>query len=181
LFFLFLLIQFFSLDTGTRLQRAVFKRLPFTHCALSLLPFEDPVCTPDGIIFDLTHIVPYLKKHGVNPVTGKKLSSKELIPLKFSKDEKGNFRCPVTFKTFTPTSHIVAIRQTGNVYALEAVQELNLKTGHLKDLLTDERFQRKDIITLQETERRINEREEGVFPVILLAASSLKLTNVICD
>lgn len=137
-------------DTGTRLQRAVFKRLPFTHCALSLLPFEDPVCTPDGIIFDLTHIVPYLKKHGVNPVTGKKLSSKELIPLKFSKDEKGNFRCPVTFKTFTPTSHIVAIRQTGNVYALEAVQELNLKTGHLKDLLTDERFQRKDIITLQD-------------------------------
>lgn len=56
LFFLFLLIQFFSLDTGTRLQRAVFKRLPFTHCALSLLPFEDPVCTPDGIIFDLTYV-----------------------------------------------------------------------------------------------------------------------------
>uniref|UniRef100_A0A0M3IBM5 U-box domain-containing protein n=1 Tax=Ascaris lumbricoides TaxID=6252 RepID=A0A0M3IBM5_ASCLU len=43
-------------DTGTRLQRAVFKRLPFTHCALSLLPFEDPVCTPDGIIFDLTYV-----------------------------------------------------------------------------------------------------------------------------
>ncbi|VDM28813.1 unnamed protein product [Toxocara canis] len=91
-----------------------------------------------------------MKKHGVNPVTGKKLSIKELIPLKFNKDDQGNFRCPVTFKTFTPNSHIVTIRQTGNVYALEAVQELNLKAGHLKDLLTDEPFQRKDIITLQD-------------------------------
>lgn len=137
-------------DSSTRMQRAIFKRLPFTHCALSLLPFEDPVCSADGIIFDLTHIVPYLKKHGVNPVTGKKMSTKDLIHLNFSKDSEGNFRCPVTFRTFTPTSHIVAIRQTGNVYALEAVQELNLKTSHLKDLLTDEPFQRKDIITLQD-------------------------------
>nr|CAD2175937.1 unnamed protein product [Meloidogyne enterolobii] len=40
-------------DTATKIQRAQFKRLPFTHCALSFLPFEDPVCTPDGIIYDL--------------------------------------------------------------------------------------------------------------------------------
>uniref|UniRef100_A0A1I7XDY3 Uncharacterized protein n=1 Tax=Heterorhabditis bacteriophora TaxID=37862 RepID=A0A1I7XDY3_HETBA len=42
-------------DTGTRMQRAQFKRLPITHCALSLLPFEDPVCTTSGEIFDLTY------------------------------------------------------------------------------------------------------------------------------
>lgn len=61
----------------------------------------------------------------------------------------GNFRCPVTFRVFTPTSHIVTICQTGNVYSLEAIEELNLKPGHLRDLLTDEPFQRKDIVTLQ--------------------------------
>ncbi|VDN03774.1 unnamed protein product, partial [Thelazia callipaeda] len=137
-------------DINKRIQRAIFKRLPFTHCALSLLPFEDPVCSSDGIIFDLTTIVPYIKKYGVNPVTGHKLAAKELIHLKFDKDREGNFQCPVMFRVFTPTSHIVAIRQTGNVYSLEAIEELNLKPGHLKDLLTDEPFQRKDIIVLQD-------------------------------
>ena len=28
-------------------------KLPFFCCSLSLLPFENPVCTPDGIIFDI--------------------------------------------------------------------------------------------------------------------------------
>lgn len=32
---------------------------------------------------------------------------------------------------------------------MEAVEELNLKRNHLKDLLNDTPFQRKDIITLQ--------------------------------
>ncbi|VDN51741.1 unnamed protein product [Dracunculus medinensis] len=137
-------------DIAKRLQKATFKRLPFTHCSLSFLPFEDPVCSQDGIIFDLSYIIPYVKKFGVNPVSGKKMSTSELVHLKFDKDDEGNFRCPVTFRVFTPTSHIVAIRQTGNVYALEAVQELNIKRGFLKDLLTDEPFQKKDIISLQD-------------------------------
>uniref|UniRef100_A0A915EGQ8 RING-type E3 ubiquitin transferase n=1 Tax=Ditylenchus dipsaci TaxID=166011 RepID=A0A915EGQ8_9BILA len=145
-------------DTSTRIQRATFKRLPFTHCALSFLPFETQRAVdfercgvhPEGIIFDLTHITPYLKKHGKNPVNGKKLSAKDLVMLNFAKDSEGNFRCPVTYRTFTATSVIVAIRTTGNVYSMEAVDELNLKRNHLKDLLTDCPFQKKDIITLQD-------------------------------
>ncbi|ETN71538.1 peptidyl-prolyl cis-trans isomerase, cyclophilin-type [Necator americanus] len=137
-------------DTGTRLQRAQFKRLPLTHCALSLLPFEDPVSTRSGEIFDLTHIIPYLKKNGVNPCTGKKMSSKDLIHLKFDKDGEGRFRCPVTFRQFTDHTYVVAIATTGNVFSYEAVQELNLKANHLKDLLTDTPFQRSDIIVLQD-------------------------------
>jgi len=35
---------------------ASFKRLPFNFCAVSLQPFEHPVCTVDGTIFDLTNI-----------------------------------------------------------------------------------------------------------------------------
>ncbi|KAJ1367466.1 Peptidyl-prolyl cis-trans isomerase 4 [Parelaphostrongylus tenuis] len=137
-------------DTGTRIQRAQFKRLPLTHCALSLIPFDDPVCARTGEIFDLTQIIPYLKKNGVNPCTGKKMSSKDLIHLKFDKDEQGKFRCPVTFRSFTDHTHVVAIATTGNVFSYEAVQELNLKANHLKDLLTDKPFQRSDIIVLQD-------------------------------
>lgn len=39
--------------------------------SLSLQPFEHPVCTPEGAVFDLLNIVPYLKKYGHNPVSGK--------------------------------------------------------------------------------------------------------------
>ncbi|KAL3097371.1 hypothetical protein niasHS_003819 [Heterodera schachtii] len=137
-------------DTASRIQRAQFKRLPFSHCSLSFLPFEDPVCSPEGVIFDLSQITPYIKKHGINPVTGKKMSSKDLTVLNFAKDKDDNFRCPVTYRMFTQTSIIVAIRTTGNVYSMEAVEELNLKRNHLKDLLTDTPFQKKDIITLQD-------------------------------
>ncbi|CAB3404164.1 unnamed protein product [Caenorhabditis bovis] len=137
-------------DTGTRLQRAQFKRLPITHCSLSLLPFEEPVCARSGEIFDLAHIVPYVKKHGINPCTGKPLAVKDLIHLKFDKDDEGNFRCPVTFRPFTEYSHVVTIAPTGNVYSFDAVNELNLKRNHLKDLLDDTPFLRSDIIDLQD-------------------------------
>ncbi|CAJ0960267.1 unnamed protein product, partial [Mesorhabditis belari] len=137
-------------DTGTKKQRADFKRLPINHCSLSFLPFEDPVCGPDGAIFDIANIVPYIKKLGISPVTGKKLAIKDLVHLKFDKDTEGNFRCPVTFRTFALNTHIVAIRPTGNVYSYDAIQELNLKPNHLKDLLTDEPFLRADIITIQD-------------------------------
>jgi len=62
-----------------------FKRLPFDCCALSLSPFETPVATSDGLVFDLLNIVPYIKKHGVNPVTGQSMAIKDLIKLHYHK------------------------------------------------------------------------------------------------
>jgi peptidyl-prolyl cis-trans isomerase-like protein 2 len=59
-------------------------------------------------------------------------------------------RCPITFKEFTSHSKIVCIKTTGNVYSYEAVEELNIKPKHWKDLLTDEPFTKKDIITIQD-------------------------------
>lgn len=73
-----------------------------------------------------------------------------LIQLNFAKNAEGEFHCPVLFKSFTKTSHIVAIATTGNVFSMEAVEQLNLKTKNWKDLITDEPFERKDIITLQD-------------------------------
>ncbi|XP_006894666.1 PREDICTED: peptidyl-prolyl cis-trans isomerase-like 2-like [Elephantulus edwardii] len=117
---------------------------------LSLQPFIYPVCTPEGVVFDLLSILPWLKKYGTNPSNGEKLDRKSLIELKFAKNNEGEYHCPVLFTVFTNNSHIVAIRTTGNVYAFEAVEQLNIKAKNFRDLLTDEPFSRQDIITLQD-------------------------------
>uniref|UniRef100_A0A8C6DH95 RING-type E3 ubiquitin transferase n=1 Tax=Moschus moschiferus TaxID=68415 RepID=A0A8C6DH95_MOSMO len=127
-----------------------FRRLPFDHCSLSLQPFAYPVCTPEGVVFDLLNIVPWLKKYGTNPSNGEKLDGRSLIKLNFAKNSEGKYHCPVLFTVFTNNSHIVAIRTTGNVYAHEAVEQLNIKAKNFRDLLTDEPFCRQDIITLQD-------------------------------
>lgn len=52
-----------------------------------------------GTIFELTNIVPWLKKYGnQNPVDGSKLELKDLVRLNFDKDESGEWRDPVSFK-----------------------------------------------------------------------------------
>lgn len=135
-----------------------FKRLPFDSCALSLTPFETPMATRDGIVFDLVNIVPYVKKHGVNPVTGEPLRLKDMIKLHYhksvqkdkvevrrglgrrantlfspfipvSRNADGKYHDPVTFKIFTEHSHIVAIATSGNVYNYETIQDFNIKVG----------------------------------------------------
>lgn len=44
---------------------------------------------------------------------------KKLTKLNFSKNAEGEFHCPVMFKTFSNSSHIVAINTTGNVFSHE--------------------------------------------------------------
>lgn len=56
---------------------------------------------------------------------------------------------PVTFKVFGDNTHIVALRNTGNVFAHDTVERLNIKAKMWRDLVSDEEFSRKDIITLQ--------------------------------
>uniref|UniRef100_H9G508 Peptidylprolyl isomerase like 2 n=1 Tax=Anolis carolinensis TaxID=28377 RepID=H9G508_ANOCA len=102
-------------------------------------------CTPEGIIFDLLNIVPWIKKYGTNPITGE-VGVLAMIVYPFS----SKYHCPVLFTVFTNNSHIVTIKTTGNVFAYEAVEQLNIKTKTFKDLLTDEPFTRQDIITLQD-------------------------------
>jgi len=127
-----------------------FRRLPFDHCALSLQPFENPYCDEDGNIFDLVHIVPYLKKFKVNPVTGKPLAASQLTKLNIHKNSKEGPHCPVMFKVFNNSTHIAAVKVTGNVFSYEAIEELNIKPKNFKDLLTDEPFPRNELIILQD-------------------------------
>jgi len=131
---------------------ASFKRLPHTFCALSLQPFTSPVCTAEGLIFDHENILRWLINHDTNPVNGHPLKQSDLIKLQFAKNESAEYVDPVTFKIFTDNSHIVAIRHedSANVFAYDTVERLNIKATMWRDLVSDEDFTRKDIITLQD-------------------------------
>ncbi|XP_047345957.1 RING-type E3 ubiquitin-protein ligase PPIL2 [Vespa velutina] len=131
-------------------EDTTFRRLPYDHCCLSLKPFEHPYCDVLGHIFELEPLLEYVKRFKHNPVTGKSLDPKTLIKLNFYKNAQGQYHCPVLFKPFTKHSHIVAIKTTGNVMSWEAVEQLNIKTRNWKDLVNDEPFTRKDIITIQD-------------------------------
>ncbi|PJF18782.1 hypothetical protein PSACC_01396 [Paramicrosporidium saccamoebae] len=122
-----------------------FKGLPFDYCALTLAPFTVPVCAPDGVVFDLSHIVPYLERHGTHPTTGVSLGCSDLTRLHYSKNAAGETHCPVTLKAFTDYSHIVANRRTGRVYSAEGLKQLDGR-----DYFTDEKFSKSDVIVLQD-------------------------------
>ncbi|CAN0073174.1 unnamed protein product [Discosporangium mesarthrocarpum] len=113
--------------------------LAFDCCALSLAPFETPVCTKEGVVFDILNIMPYLKKHKKNPVDGEPLVPKDLLRLNYAKNHDGKWHCPV----FNNNSRIVAIRTSRNVFSAEAVEELNCKAKNWSDLLTGEPFTKK--------------------------------------
>jgi len=154
----------FSANTGSRSKAAAatYKRLPFNFCAASLQPFKNPVCTADGTIFDIEVISSWLQKHKTNPVDGEPLAAKDLIKLNFARnsdeseqaggDVNGDFIDPVTFKVLTDNTHVVAIRHGAyaNVFAWETVERMNVKAKMWRDLVDDEEFSRKDIITLQD-------------------------------
>ncbi|KAL3432464.1 hypothetical protein BDV09DRAFT_205939 [Aspergillus tetrazonus] len=147
---------------------ASFKRLPFRFCSLSLQPFEHPVCTQSGTIFDLTSILPWIKKHGTNPVDGTPLKGSDLIKLTIAKNDAGEYIDPVTYKVLTDNTHVVALRNTGNVFAWDTIERLNIKGKMWRDLVSDEEFTRKDIITLQDPQNiesrdlsRFNHIKEG--------------------
>ena len=127
-----------------------FRRLPFNCCAISFVPFDDPVCAADGTVMDIMHAVPYVQKHGKHPVTGEPLALKDLTKLTFHKNADGEYECPVLNKTFTDSTHIVAVRTTGHVYCNQAIEELCAKPKNWRDLLTDEKFSRKDLVTIQD-------------------------------
>jgi len=130
---------------------STFKRLPFNYCAVSLQPFTDPVCTSSGTIFDLTHILTWLSTHpDTNPIDGGPLKRADLITLHMAKNEDGEYVDPVTYKVFTDNTHIVALRGSGNVFAWDTVERLNIKAKNWRDLVSDDEFSRKDIITLQD-------------------------------
>ena len=76
-------------------------------------------CTADGTVYDVVNIVTYVQKFKRHPVNGEPLSLKDIITLQYHKNADGEYHCPVLNKVFTESTHIVAIRNTGNVYCYE--------------------------------------------------------------
>lgn len=118
------------------------------------------------------NIVPWLKKHGTNPVTGEKMAYSELIKLSMHKNEDDEYCDPVTFKPFTDSTHIVAIATSGNVYAWDTIHRLNIKAKNWNDLLTDEEFTRKDLITIQDP-KNLDARDMSKFKYLQDGTSTL--------
>ncbi|KAL7955407.1 cyclophilin-like protein [Trichoderma compactum] len=155
-----------SVGAGARsAQNIPFRKLPFNFCAASLQPFKNPVCTPDGTVFDVEVISAWLEKHpNQNPVNAEPLQKKDLVRLNFARnaeadslgagqgDGKGDLIDPVTYKVFTDNTHIVAIRHGNyaNVFAWDTVERMNIKAKSWLDLVDDQPFTRADIITLQD-------------------------------
>jgi peptidyl-prolyl cis-trans isomerase-like 2 len=110
----------------------------------------------EGNIYELEAIANFLKAFKKNPITGKPMDAKSLIKLNFAKntnddsEEINRYQCPALFRPFTKNSHVVAIATTGNVFCFEAIEQLNIKTKNWKDLISDQPFARKDIITIQD-------------------------------
>ncbi|PWO00911.1 hypothetical protein FA09DRAFT_327626 [Tilletiopsis washingtonensis] len=127
------------------------RALPFDCCALSLGHWTNPVCVRgEGTIFELTRIIPYLQQYGTNPATGAPLEMKDLVRLKFHKNEEGKWHDPVSFKLFNEHTHIVALEPSGNVFTHDTVQQLNVKAKFMRDLVDDTPFKKSDILTLQD-------------------------------
>jgi len=131
-------------------KQSPYAKLPLHCCALSLQPFESPVATPGGEIFDAKNIIAYIKRFGKNPVIGCKLEAKELTPVHFHKNDEGKFHCPVTFKVFTHYSNVALNIVSGHVYSWDAVDQLNRKTKNWSDLMTSQKFKWEDIIRIQD-------------------------------
>lgn len=136
--------------TNAEEESLKFKRLPFDHCCLSMVPFEHPYCDQEGNIYELQAILDFLQHFKINPVSGKPMEAKSLIKLRFAKNHEDDYHCPTLFKPFTKNSHIVCVATSGNVFSYEAIEQLNLKTKNFKDLVDDTPFTRKDLITIQE-------------------------------
>ena len=133
------------------IEQESFHPVSFDCCAISFQPWNMPVCSSDcGIAFELTNLVPYLRKYGTHPVTGKSFELDNIVRLNFHKNDQGRFHDPVSFKEFGRHSHLVAVRQSGNVFLWDTVQRLNVKAKYMKDLVTDEAFGKTDIITVQD-------------------------------
>jgi hypothetical protein len=98
------------MDPQAKKSMSSFQRLPYNayvwsiqatndahatcRCALSLKTVETPVCTVDGTLYELLAIIPWLREHGTNPVTGRPLAAGDLIKVNFFYNSDGQFPPP---------------------------------------------------------------------------------------
>lgn len=125
--------------------------LPFWTCSISQQPIDKDcgVCDNQGHVFDIKNIMPYILRKKINPVTNEPLSNaNELTKLKLVTNDSESYIDPVTFRVFQPLSEVAVIKSSGNVYLMSTIKEMNLKSGHLVDLVSEKPFVKSDILRL---------------------------------
>ena len=80
-------------------------RLPFNHCALTFKPINPvngdvAVMAPDGAVFNLEALVPYIRKYHAHPITGAPLELSDVTKISFSTNPQGEICCPVLGKVY---------------------------------------------------------------------------------
>ncbi|ANB12311.1 peptidylprolyl isomerase CPR2 [Sugiyamaella lignohabitans] len=140
--------------SGSGLTTAVARTvsaLPFWTCSISQQPIQKDAGMADihGNVYDVRNILPYIRKNGVNPVTGEKMTNKDLIKLRIEVNNEGKYIDPMSFKEFQTLSKVVLIKPSGRVYFEDTVKEHNIQAKYMKDLVSDEDFTKADIIRLQ--------------------------------
>lgn len=63
------------------------------------------------------------------------MTVKEIIPLKFTRDHRGQIICPVSMKELNEKVKVAAIKTTQNVFAFEVLVNLNRKPNFWRDLV----------------------------------------------
>ena len=146
--------------------------LPFSHCALTLVPYETPVCNSLGIIFDQNALMKFIFRHKMDPVTGTAVTNYtkdgNYIRLHMDQNEEGKWQCPILTKPFNDRTKVVAIIQRlskseekgstdcdaskslkeANVYSYEAYYELNVKPKNYEDLISGQTFHPKNDVII---------------------------------
>ena len=79
---------------------------------------------------------------------------------------------PVTYKVFTDNTHMVALKNSGNVFAYDTIEKLNVRAKMWRDLVSDVAFTRKDIITLQDPQN-VESRNLSSFKYLKEGVSTL--------
>lgn len=133
-------------------------KLPYYHCRISLTnTLKEPSVSCDalGNIFSTQILLAFVKKYGKNPLTGEEMKLSEIIPIHFFVENE-QILCPITRKSLmTDKVKVGLIRTTGNVYAYDTIDEMNIKSKYYQDLLTGSSFNpKKDIILLQDPEKK---------------------------
>jgi peptidyl-prolyl cis-trans isomerase-like protein 2 len=170
---------------GTSFQHnvgSVQKTLPFACCALTLTPFETPVCLvvnddaddsktagsviqKYAVLFDNAALMQFVLKNQRDPVTGHQLKSSQIIRLHMDQDGEGRWQCPILTKPFADHTKIVAVLDKRSsksstateayVYSYEAYQELNAKPKNWYDLTTGHKFHpKKDVLLLNDPDNQ---------------------------
>ena len=99
--------------------------LTFDHCCLTSARASAPtLCRVSGAVYDLAAIVPFLQRHGRDPVTGGPATIAALKRLLVARDEaSGAPVCPVTRRQLLGgRGSVVVAVPSGRVFAEEALR-----------------------------------------------------------